>query len=184
MVLGNVSAIVVLIATIIAAYTDVAKYKVYNVLTLPLILGGLVFQVATSGSSGAIAWTFGVCLALGILWLPYAVGGLGAGDVKFAMAIGAWLGPNLILPVIVIGCLATGVYALVLVCRIEGIRGVWIRVQLVSMRVGAWGKALAATDSMEEVLKAAESERRKRLIPFSAMIAIGVVVIVVSQFWW
>jgi len=184
MAYANLPVWVVLSATLLAAYTDVTRFKVYNVLTIPLMLGALVFHSLTSGWFGAGAWALGIGLAFGILMLPYSIGGLGAGDLKFTMAIGAWLGPNLILPIIVIGCLAAGIYAFVLICRQGGALGLSSRLRLMFLRLRAWGKAMAASDAMEKVIKSSEAERRRHLIPFSAMIAIGVIITIATQLLW
>jgi prepilin peptidase CpaA len=39
--------------------------------------------------ASVVGWTVGIA----IFFLPFALGGLGAGDVKLLGAIGAWLGP-------------------------------------------------------------------------------------------
>ena len=43
----------------------------------------------SAGVGSAIGWVVGIA----IFFVPFALGGLGAGDVKLLGAIGAWLGP-------------------------------------------------------------------------------------------
>jgi prepilin peptidase CpaA len=88
------------LAMIVAAVIDGWKLKVPNWLTFPLILSGWLLGIlhyfeVPLGESGQ--GTFGASLAgtaLGlVLLLPiYAIGGMGAGDVKMQMGFGAWVG--------------------------------------------------------------------------------------------
>ena len=53
----------------------------------------LVYHVTTGGWNAGIASATGWVVGIAIFFLPFALGGLGAGDVKLLGAIGAWLGP-------------------------------------------------------------------------------------------
>jgi prepilin peptidase CpaA len=86
-------------AMIVAAIIDVWKFKVPNWLTFPLIVSGWVLGLlhnlgllagtGTGGVGASMAATgFGFALLLPI----YAIGGMGAGDVKMQMGFGAWVG--------------------------------------------------------------------------------------------
>jgi Flp pilus assembly protein protease CpaA len=173
----NVPLIVVLSCALVASITDVSKFKVYNVLTIPCFFSGLVYGLGTGGSSGLLMALFGALLGLTILLIPYLMGGLGAGDVKFVMAIGTWLGPTLLVPAILVGCAATFCYFLVFVGRVQGWRGVLQSVQLLALRLTAFGKSFACVDAYESVQDVARSgNARGRLIPFSAMVSVGIVV--------
>lgn len=63
-------------------------------------------------------------MATGLLcWLPfYALGWLGAGDVKMFAASGAWLGPMKALEGSVVAALLGAVLALLWMLRVRGIR--------------------------------------------------------------
>ncbi len=87
------------VGMIACAVIDWWKYKVPNKLTFPLILGGWLlgllnmWQLVPGGGQGglgaAVAGTFVACALL----LPaYAIGGMGAGDVKMTMGFGSWIG--------------------------------------------------------------------------------------------
>lgn len=77
----------------VACVTDLRTRRIPNVLTFGAALAGLAFQFATGGVSGlgqaALGWLLGAVVFL----LPFALGGLGGGDVKLLAALGAWLGP-------------------------------------------------------------------------------------------
>ena len=87
-------------AMIVAAVIDGWKLKVPNWLTFPLVLSGWAlglihsFNLLTNWTGGGDVWASLACTALGFLLLfpVYAVGGMGAGDVKMQMGFGAWVG--------------------------------------------------------------------------------------------
>src|SRR5207248_19483 len=83
---------VVLTASAVAAVTDVWKFKVYNALTLPLVLSGLLYHAVVGGWAGLLGSLLGCLFGFAILFAFFLMGGMGAGDVKLMAAIGAWLG--------------------------------------------------------------------------------------------
>src|SRR5439155_10247013 len=101
---------VVLGASIVAAVTDVWRFKVHNWLTVPLMLSGLIYRGATGGWVELTDGAWGVLLGFGVLFIFYLMGGMGAGDVKLMGAIGAWLGTSLTLVVFLTSALAAGLY--------------------------------------------------------------------------
>jgi prepilin peptidase CpaA len=79
---------------LVASAFDVRTRRIPNVLTFGAAAAALVASAATAGLSGVATSAAGWLLTLAI-WLPiYALGGMGAGDVKLMAAIGAWLGPT------------------------------------------------------------------------------------------
>ncbi len=86
-------------AMIVAAVIDGWKLKVPNWLTFPLILSGLVFGLIHNfgglegtGVGGIGAALAGTALGFALLLPVYAIGGMGAGDVKMQMGFGSWVG--------------------------------------------------------------------------------------------
>ncbi len=79
--------------TLIAATTDLWKFKVYNVLTFPALLAGLVVSAWLGGFEGLVASGLGAALGFGVLVVFFALGGVGAGAVNVMAARGAWIGP-------------------------------------------------------------------------------------------
>lgn len=183
--MAAIPAAVILLATVVAAVTDVWRFKVHNVLTFPLLLLGIVFHSVTAGVNGLVLSLTGAALGFTALIVLYAIGAMGAGDVKFVTAIGAWVGTEQILPAILIGCIAAGVYAVVLLALHGGAGHAWINLQLAMYRVKAIGRHLVRNDESETCQEIAKDldVRRKRLIPFSAMVGIGVVATLVWKTW-
>ncbi len=176
----SISSIVVLIASLLAATTDIWKFKVYNLLTFPLLLSGVAYRGWTGGTEGLRDSLAGMALGFALLLLPYLWGAFGAGDVKFVAAVGAWLGMQPMLPILLIGCVATGVYALTLMVMHDGYREAWINLQVAFFRLSILGRQLGADDNLERVQTITQQqERRKRLIPFSAMITVGIITTIV-----
>jgi prepilin peptidase CpaA len=91
---------IVCAAMIGAAVIDGWKLKVPNWLTFPLILSGWLLGLLNNfellepgGFQGGIgAAIAGAFLGFGLLFPVYAIGGMGAGDVKMQMGFGAWIG--------------------------------------------------------------------------------------------
>jgi prepilin peptidase CpaA len=77
----------------LAAITDYRNNKIYNWLTLPTLVFGLVFAAVMSLSAFLSALK-GVAVAAAIFIPLFAFGIMGGGDVKLMMAFGAVLGPQ------------------------------------------------------------------------------------------
>jgi prepilin peptidase CpaA len=75
-------------------------------------LSGLAFRGVFYGISGLIEGFLGLLLGFGLLFLPYYLKGMGAGDVKALAALGAWLGPKSTFSLFIYMGLVGGVMAL------------------------------------------------------------------------
>jgi prepilin peptidase CpaA len=160
------------VAAAIAAITDVWKFKVHNLLTFPLLASGLIYQSLAPGGSGFGLSILGAIFGFAVLLVPYVMGGVGAGDVKFMAGVGAWLGMTDAINVFVIAALAGGVYGVVLMFLNNKPSEALINLQILWFRLTAFGLHLGAEDRVENEVK--RSDRRRRLIPFAAMVAVGV----------
>ena len=175
----SIPLIVVGVVTFLAAFTDIWKFKVYNLLTLPALGLGLLVSTALGGWTGLGAGLLGAGFGFGILVVFYALGGVGAGDVKLLTAVGAWLGPFWTVHVFIVAALAAGVYALGLLLVRGGPLAVAVEILAVRQAVFVPGK-LGRSDA-DIAAEVARSDRRRRLVPFGAMICVGFFVMVV---WW
>ena len=175
--------VVVIIASALAALTDIWRFKVYNVLTFPVLFSGLAYYAANEGWSGLAVSALGAAFGLAVFVVPYLMGGMGAGDVKFVAALGAWLGIQSLAVVVFFGCMATGLYALFLVYLTGGVRQLWFNLQLTIFRFATVGRLLVVDDQIERVQDWTKvPDRRRRLIPFSAMIAVGVILTIALSY--
>jgi prepilin peptidase CpaA len=99
---------------LVAAYTDWRSRRIPNWLTVPGLLIGVSANTVAWGWAGTKSALLGAALGLALL-LPLAlVRGLGMGDVKFAGASGAFLGPEHVLTVLLASVFVNGAMALVL----------------------------------------------------------------------
>ena len=147
-----------------AALTDVMYFKISNKVNVTLMVLGLAFHAWQSGWSGAGASLLGWGLGMTLFLPAYGAGMLGAGDVKFVGALGCCLGVRVLLPTILFGAIANGIYgAGVLVVRGQTVKS-------------AAKSDVASRESVQESVQeiARTSCRRQRLVPFSAMMMLGV----------
>lgn len=87
------------VAMVVAAAIDGWKLKVPNWLTFPLVVSGWLLGLlhdvgllAGTGQGGVGAALAGTALGFALLAPLYAIGGMGAGDVKMQMGFGSWVG--------------------------------------------------------------------------------------------
>lgn len=179
--------VVVLVASLIATITDIWRFKVYNILTMPLIISGPIFHSIVYGYEGTADSLIGMGFGFGIFMIPYILGGVGAGDVKFIGGLGSWLGLTTIATVTLIGCLATGVYAIVLIITQKQFKATWINIRILFYRIKAVLQLLRVEDeagglgNVQSLVK--RVDRRRKLIPLSAMMTVGVITVVFWQTW-
>jgi prepilin peptidase CpaA len=102
---------------IVAAYIDGKQLRVPNWLTFPMVASGLVFNAWTGGWDGLGLGLWGMAVGLLCLLPLYAVGGMGAGDVKLMAGVGAWLGWEPTLYAFCVTTIVGAVMALVMVIR-------------------------------------------------------------------
>jgi len=97
---------------IICLITDLKKRKIYNKVIFPALLLALLFNTILFGWSGFTTSFLGFLTGLGILLIPYLMGGMGAGDVKFLAVIGAINGTSFVLATAIFMALIGGLVGL------------------------------------------------------------------------
>jgi prepilin peptidase CpaA len=90
----NSAHIFCLIIASLACVTDLNTRRIPNGLTFGAALLGFVYQFLSGGLDGLGAAALGWFVGAAIFIVPFALGGLGGGDVKLLAALGAWLGPG------------------------------------------------------------------------------------------
>ena len=171
-------------AMIVAAVIDGWKLKVPNWLTFPLILSGWLLGLLYGfgllppdgrGSFGAAL--LGTLLGFVLLLPVYAIGGMGAGDVKMQMGFGAWIGAfyglgaglGIIFWAFCLAVVIGGVLALAMIF----VRGQY-RKNLANTRaiVGDLFTSAGVGDVAE---KAAQRKPRMHLLPYGIPLCLGFV---------
>jgi prepilin peptidase CpaA len=121
MTMTTAQMVAVLVAGV-ACVSDLRTRRIPNALTFGAAGAAVLFHVWTGGLAGGLASVGGLVVGAGLMFVLFALGGMGAGDVKLLAALGAWLGPiNAVWMVLYTG-IAGGVIALV-VAALHGYLG-------------------------------------------------------------
>jgi len=172
---------VVLAVTLLCGATDLWRFRVYNMLTIPLLLSGFGYHLLASSGEHLGFPVVGAVLAAALL-LPFcALGGVGTGDLKLLAGIGAWIGAYDVLVVFVVTGLLVGVYSLSVTAFTADSRKVpnepprgpggspWTR------------RFWRHRADVDEVAEQDSQTRRRRLVPMAAMMATALVILGVVQ---
>ncbi|MBX7166113.1 MAG: prepilin peptidase [Pirellulales bacterium] len=158
------------VVLIYAAVIDGWKLKVPNYITFPMIISGWIYSLAFYGFAG-LGWSLaGTAVGLALLLPAYAIGGMGAGDVKLLAGVGAWV---------------WGTITFYAFC-VSAVFGAVIAVGMVLYR-RAWPKhraqfevilneILTIRDPNQLAVIAAERKSSMLLLPYGIPIAIGTIV--------
>jgi prepilin peptidase CpaA len=84
---------------------DLRTRRIPNAIPLAAALAALAWH-ALPGGAGLATSAGGLALGALLLLAPFALGGMGGGDVKLLGALGAWLGPASIFAVFAFGAVA------------------------------------------------------------------------------
>jgi prepilin peptidase CpaA len=88
------SAVIALIVSVAACITDLRSRRIPNVLTFGSAAAAVIFHGVADGTHGLLYALFGWVVGVAVLFVPFALGGMGGGDIKLLAALGAWLGPT------------------------------------------------------------------------------------------
>jgi prepilin peptidase CpaA len=102
------------VIAMVACVTDLRSQRIPNVLTFGGALAGVVFHAVSGRADGFLLSLSGWAVGIAVFLLPFALGGMGAGDVKLVAALGAWLGPMDTLWLAMYTAIAGGVAAVAL----------------------------------------------------------------------
>ncbi len=80
------------VVLVICAITDLLSRKIYNLVLLPALLFAIGYNWYQGGWLGLGQSLLGMLVGLLILIIPFAKGGMGAGDVKLLAVVGAFKG--------------------------------------------------------------------------------------------
>jgi len=151
---------------------DVRTRRIPNAISASAIVAGLALNGAAGGLS-ALGWSLcGGLAMIAILFTPFALGGVGGGDVKMMAAVGAFLGPRLAALSLITGMILGGVVVAVHLARL-GILGE--RVQ----RLKAMVFAATITGSVEP-LRVSPDQEGAISLPYSVPLGIGTVAVVMA----
>ncbi|MBU1040965.1 MAG: A24 family peptidase [Proteobacteria bacterium] len=114
----------------VATVIDLRCQRIPNALTIPTALAALAYHLLIQGPDGLWASLSGLGLGLGLMLAPYLFRVMGGGDVKLMAAVGAWVGPQIVLVAFLLTSLAGGLYALVVLAgRSDALRSTFARLR-------------------------------------------------------
>ena len=160
--------------SLIAAATDLRSRRIPNWLTVPGFVVGIAANTALSGWSGLKASLLGAAVGLALL-LPFVLlRSLGAGDWKLAGALGAFIGPGVLVDLLLGSVLVAGVMAMALVIYKRRTRATirnigHILVSLVTFRLPGERVSLDNPESLK--------------VPYGVALAFTVVLYGAAQVW-
>lgn len=99
----------------VSSILDFKYQKIPNFLTFPSMIIGLGSAFLYAGKSGFLFSLAGLALGIFLLIIPYALGGMGAGDVKLLGAVGSFLGPGGVFISFLLTAMAGGLYAIFII---------------------------------------------------------------------
>jgi prepilin peptidase CpaA len=161
---------VVSITLVVAAVIDGLKLKVPNWLTFPMIISGWVYSAAFSpfaGWEGLLYSVVGTVVGLALLLPAYAIGGMGAGDVKLLAGVGAWVWGTATLYAFALSAIFGGVIAILMIV----VRRSWFKHQGQFWMI--CNEILTVRDPEKLSAIAAERKSSMLLLPYGIPIAIG-----------
>jgi Flp pilus assembly protein protease CpaA len=165
---GRYAAVVVFV--LIAGLTDALWLRISNWLTLPLLVGGLLFHAFAPMQMGFLLSLFGAILGFVLVAPFFAAGGMGAGDVKLLAGIGAWIGPHDVLVLFIVSAFLVGLTSIALTA--------WNRK---SNPVNAGQTNSTAENSLESLDRLDERGRRARMVPMGTMIALALLMLMTQD---
>jgi len=166
---------VVTVFVIVAAYIDGKELRVPNKLTFPMIIAGWIYSMVAYGIAGdgwyvGLGWSLaGTAVGLLTLLPAYAIGGMGAGDVKMMAAIGAWVHVAITFYAFCLGTIVGGILAVGMILMSGQAKKHWNQFFFIANEI--------ATVRNPEVLAEIATERKSsmRLLPYGIPLAIGTV---------
>jgi prepilin peptidase CpaA len=150
-----------------AAVIDGLKLRVPNWLTFHMILGGLAFAGWAHGSAGLVWAVQGAALGLALLLPLYAIGGMGAGDVKLLAGIGAWMGPAVTFWAFASSAVLGGVMAVAMVAWSGDYVRHWVQLQSIGHEI------LTVRNPEKLAANAAARKPNMTLLPYGIPLAVG-----------
>jgi prepilin peptidase CpaA len=149
---------------------DVRSRRIPNLVTGTAALAAASLNTWYAGAGGLAASLGGLGLAIAVLFAPFALGGIGAGDVKMMGAVGAFLGPRQALAALAVGMILGGVVTAVHLARVGRLRE----------KLAATGRMLGAALVGHSLapLRPVAGDAAAVTLPYSVPLGLGTLVVV------
>jgi len=158
----------------IAIIVDVKERRIPNIVTLTGMVVAIIYQLYTGGYSGMRFCLQGLATGIALLLIPFAMGGIGAGDVKLLGMIGAFKGSIFIVGTFLWMAIWGGIIALILLLM-QGRLGETLK------RLGR-GLVLSGL-GMVNLSDSFNKEELSTYYPYGVAIALGVLTSYCKGWW-
>ena len=145
--------------TTVAAVVDLRIHRIPNYLTVPTAVLGIAYHTFAPSGLGMLVGLAGFAVGFGLLLIPGLMGGGGMGDVKLLAALGAWLGPIMMLIAFAVSIICAAMLALAIVANSTMTRGV----------MKTERRYMASRRSRDKL----GQRRAARVLPFAVPVAMG-----------
>jgi prepilin peptidase CpaA len=151
---------------------DVRARRIPNLLSGLGMAIGIALNVAYFGADGFLASLGGLVFSVALLLAPFAMGGLGGGDVKMMGAIGALLGPRVTPVALLVGLAFGGVVMVIHLARLG-------RLRQTMAKLGTMATACVVGRSLES-LRVSAAQPGAITLPYSVPLGLGTLVVLAA----
>ena len=167
--------VILTVFVVTCCVVDVRTRRIPNAISGPAVVAGVILNTMSYGLPG-LGWSLaGVAVIVAILLAPFALGGLGGGDVKMMAAVGAFLGPRLALYGLLVGMILGGIVMMVHLARIGRL----------AEKIGALRTMVVNAALLRSVdpLRMAANDPVAISLPYSVPLGLGAAVVVAASLW-
>ena len=176
--------VLLLLLVSLSAVFDAKERRIPNKITFIGIVVGLLFNLFVGGWIGLLNSFLGMLAGIAVFFIPFAMGGMGAGDVKLMGAIGALMGWRFSLETAIYSALVGGVMVLVYLLHtrklLEILRGMLLALVQVLNRIIQKKGYSEKLMKIEQTFYRNGTEYKKIYIPYGIAIAGGTVLVLIA----
>lgn len=178
----RLNSIILIIFLAAAAYYDLKQNKIPNRITFPMIVWGIISMSMIGGMKGLQTSLFGFLLGFVIFFVPFTFHAMGGGDVKLMAGIGAMLGWQMIISVILYAAICGGIVVLIMAIYQK---------RLLAVLLSAFGVLLnpilkwiyrktnhKVMFQLSQQISSFSVEKEKKYIPYGVAIALGTLLVI------
>jgi len=148
-----------------SAFTDLKSQKIPNLLSLPGMMTALTLYSFEAGFDGFLFSLKGIAVGIGVLLIPYLLGGMGAGDAKFMGAVGGFLGAKGVFGAFLLTAIIGGIYALLTIF--------FFRSHFKNYFKGFWQRSLTFLSTRVYIPDPDDGQTRRPRLCYGLAIALG-----------
>jgi len=166
---------------VVISVFDIRERRIPNLIVFPAVIIGLTLNLVLRGWEGLGFGLKGLAAGFALLFIPYMVGGMKAGDVKFLAAIGAFTGATDVFRALLATLLCYPLFAAVAVIKEKKLKLTWLRFRCLLLKfLGLF------IPGMRLYAMRLEGRDDKNLpsvtTPFGVAIAVGTLIAVFTNF--